>query len=304
MRQKKRIEIIADHSMVEGWNDAFARLTVNRYEGQALRGFLEEMGHLIDRRDDVDQLRSNFDVDSATHRQRPNAEQRRRLYALTKGYFDTYYGTLSHLSSVVGRFSGVFGGIAHTENKPFLVWLRRYHGALPSGRNAGEFAFDELESARLFRAVLNHPQQFSPPDWSTETRPGYDVVHLVMHGAQSRSGKIPLGSSRDNIPPHMEADWRMDAPDEVSVTNCLTNASMPILSAILTRRAPDAAFVRSDTREAAAVKAVMTGGRRVSPGSNVTQLQPPIAERKDEQAVRDELKSWLSFSKAGFPNFP
>jgi hypothetical protein len=267
--------------------------SINRYEGQALRGFLEELDHLIDRRDDVDQLRSDFDTDLVTRLQRPSDVQRRRLYSLTKVYFDTYYGSLSHLSSVVGRFAKIFGGVAHTDNKSFLEWLKKYHAALPSERNAGALVFHELESARLFRALLNHPQQFSPPDWSTETRPGYDVVHLVMHGAQSRSGKIPPGSSRDNMWPHLNADWRMDAPDEVSVTNCLANASMPILSAILTHRTPDAAFVRSDTRQAAALKTVMTGGHRITPGSNVTQVQAPAAEKKNERAARNELKSWL-----------
>jgi hypothetical protein len=209
MEHRKRIEHIFDHATIEAWSDALARLTFNRYEGQALRGFLEEMDHLIDRRDDVDQLRSDFVVDVVTHRHRPNNAQRRRLYSLTKVYFDTYYGALSHLSSVVGRFYRVFGGVAHTDNKSFLVWLNKYHEALPSNLNVGAFAFHELESARQFRALLNHPQQFSRPDWSTETRPNYDVVHVVMHGAQSRSGKIPPGSSRENIPPHMNADWRM-----------------------------------------------------------------------------------------------
>jgi|GEM_PF-6667601 len=269
MEHKKPIEHIVDHATIHSWSEAFEKLTFNRYEGQALRGFLEEMEHLIERRDDVDQLRSSFDPSPITGRPSPDAAQRRRLYSQTKMYFDTYYGALSHLSSVVGRFSKVFGGVAHTDNKSFLEWIKKYHAARSGQQVAGRIAFHDLESARLFRALLNHPQQFSPPDWSTEIGRSYTVVHIVMHGAQSRSGRIPPGSTRNNIPSVMNADWRMDAPDEVSVTNSLTNAAMPIISAVLAQRRPDAAFVRSDIRQADALKTVMTGGKRISPGANI-----------------------------------
>ncbi|NWL26702.1 hypothetical protein DM794_06445 [Paenarthrobacter ureafaciens] len=271
MERKKAIEQILDHAAIEAWSNAFGKLSFNRYEGQALRGFLEEMDHLIDRRDDIDRLRSEFQASPATGNLQPDSAQQRRLYSLTKIYFDTYYGALSHLSSVVGRFSKVFGGVAHTDNKSFLVWLEKYHANLSRELNAGKIVFRELESARQFRALLNHPQQFSPPDWATEVRPTYNIVHIVMHGAQSRSGKIPPGSTRSKIPSVLNADWRMDAPDEVSVTNCLANASMPILSEILAQRGPAAAFVRVDTRQAEALKAVRTGGRRISPGANITK---------------------------------
>jgi hypothetical protein len=69
------------------------------------------------------------------------------------------------------------------------------------------------------------------------------------------------------------------------VTNCLANASLPILSEILAQRRPDAAFVRSDIRQAAALKTVMTDGRRVSPGANIIQFQPPI-DGKEGRASR------------------
>ena len=121
----------------------------------------------------------------------------------------------------------------------------------------------------------------------------YDVVHLVMHGAQSRSGKIPPGTRRDMIPPFVEADWRMEAPDEVSVTNCLANAAAPILSAILSQRRPDAAFVGIDSRKVDSDATVLTGGRRISPGSNVGSSQPTAPAEKDVNAVRNELRAWL-----------
>lgn len=274
MEHKKSIEYIVDHATIHAWAEAFEKLSFNRYEAQALRGFLEEMEHLIDRRDDVDQLRSSFAPSPVTGHLTPDIDQRRRLYSLTKIYFDTYYGALSHLSSVVARFSKIFGGVAYADNKPFLEWLKKYHAGRSGQQIAGRIEFNDLESARLFRAVLNHPQQFSPPDWSTETGLTYNVVHIVMHGAQSRSGKIPPGSTRSHIPPAMNADWRMDAPDEVSVTNSLTNAAMPIISEILTQRRPDAAFVRSDARQSAALNTVRTGGRRVLPGTNITPAKP------------------------------
>ena len=95
------------------------------------------------------------------------------------------------------------------------------------------------------------------------------------------------------IPPFIDADWRMDAPDEVSVTNCLVNVAMPILSAILAQRAPEAAFIHADSRQADALKTVMTGGRRISPGSNITKAQPTGAGQQDDQVIRSELRSWL-----------
>lgn len=150
----KRIEQIIDQSAIEAWIAAFANCEFNRYGRQALRGFLEEMEHHRDRRDDVDQLRSGFEIDPESRRQRPNEIQRRRLYSTTKIYFDTYYGALSHLSSVVGRFSKIFGGVAYADNKPFLAWLRKYHAGLPVNINAGNIAFHQLEAARLFRARL------------------------------------------------------------------------------------------------------------------------------------------------------
>lgn len=293
MQHRKRIEHVVDHSTVDAWSDAFALLEFNRYEGQAVRGFLEEMEHLIEHRDDVDLLRSGFAVDPRTGRQWPDDRQKRRLYSSTKIYFDTYYSALSHLSSVVARFSKIFGGVAYTENKPFLTWLEKYHADLPAHFNVGSLVFHELESARRFRALLNHPQQFSPPDWSTETRPFYDVVHIVMHGAQSRTGKIPPGSRHDMIPPFVEADWRMDAPDEVSVTNCLTNVAAPILSAVLAQRRPDAAFVNADSRKAASDATVLTGGRRLRPGSNISTPQPVKPTARDVHVVRGEVASWL-----------
>lgn len=85
----------------------------------------------------------------------------------------------------------------------------------------------------------------------------------------------------------------MEAPDEVSLTNCLANASVPILSSILAERRPDAAFVNRDSRLAAAAKTVMTGGRRVSPSLSITIAQPSDVGKKDEHELRSKVNSWL-----------
>ena len=288
---RKRITRIVTHDVVTAWEEALGELSFNQYEGQALRGFLEEMGHLIDNRDALDRLRAEFGDDGTTMLPGPSSSQMRPMYSLTKIYFDTYYSALSHLSSVVARFSRIFGGVAYSDNKRFLEWITIRYKSLPSHMNVNQLAFEELEAARKFRALLNHPQQFPVIDWSTASYLGsYDVVHLVLHGPQQRNGGIPPGTTREVVPPFIQADWKMDAPDEVSVTNCLTNVASAVLSEVLAHRRTGAAFVRMENRIDDARRSLNTGGRVISPGSNIAAAPMPT---KDDVTARAELQSWF-----------
>lgn len=177
---------------------------------------------------------------------------------------------------MVSRFSKVFGGVAINENKPFLDWLKRLSEGMSPRHGAHVRAFAQLEDARLFRSVLNHPQQFPVSDWMTETRNDYPLAHVVLFGPQSRSGKIPEGSWRGPLPEELECDWRMDAPDEVSVTNCLANVSGVVLAAILAERGRLAPFLSPEESARRAIDAVSDVARRVPAGSNVALPKPIV----------------------------
>jgi hypothetical protein len=256
VEMKKRIQFVFSTDAISHWETAFAAMEFNRYEAQTLRGFFEEMHHLTERRDDIDELRFSCDVGPESGMRIPDNNQKRMLYSRTKVYFDTYYGALSHLSSVVARFSRVFGGIAISDNGPFLNWLRDFCESFGPYDQLGHLSAAELEKGRLFRALLNHPQQFPVLDWSTETRPGYEVLHLVLHGPESRNGKIPRGSTRDWLHGQVDADWRMEAPDEVSLTNCLANGAMMCLAAIYAARAPGSTFRPAESRMSDALRII------------------------------------------------
>jgi hypothetical protein len=232
--------------VVEGWQKAFEGLSFNQFEAQALRGFFEEMENLLDALDGLQSVRSQCDKSPITGWPAPTEKQRRLIYNRTKNYFDTYYGALSHLSSVVSRFSKVFGGKAFSDNAKFVRWMKDFVG-LPYEESGRDNTFFFLENARLFRALLNHPQQFPVLDWSTETSYNYRVPRLVLHGPESRSGVIPNGSSRANLP-WVNAAWRFDAPPEVSVTNSLANAAVSVLAAVLADRLPGSTFITTKER--------------------------------------------------------
>jgi hypothetical protein len=232
--------------VVEHWQKAFEPLSFNEFEAQALRGFLEEMENLLDALYGLEDVRNQCDKSPLTGWPAPTEKQRRLIYNRTKNYFDTYYGALSHLSSVVSRFSKIFGGKAFSDNAKFVRWMKDIVG-LPYEGTGRDNTFFFLEQARLFRALLNHPQQFPILDWSTETSYDYQVPKLVLHGPESRSGVIPKGSSRANLP-WVKAAWRFDAPQEASVTNSLANAAVSILASVLADRLPLSTFINTTER--------------------------------------------------------
>lgn len=79
-----QIQFVLDDDTVSSWQRSFSALSLNRYEGQALRGYFDEMRHLLKRRDEIDRIRLVLETDPETGRQIPNEYQRVELYAATK----------------------------------------------------------------------------------------------------------------------------------------------------------------------------------------------------------------------------
>lgn len=232
---------------INRWQQAFDPLSLNRFEGQALRAFFEEMGYLLGAQNSLDDLRRECATSPMTGWPSPNEEQIPTFYNRTKIYYDTFYSALSHLSSVVVRFSRVFGGRTFMDNARFVAWLKRRDVLPYEVGGSTDWTFNLLERARLFRALLNHPQQFPVIDWSTESSNIYRVPRVVLHGPASRSGAVPVGSSKI-MHSYLEGDWRFEAPQESSVTNSLGNVSVTILAEIIVDRSPGSAFAVRDQR--------------------------------------------------------
>jgi len=261
----KNIEVTFETDDLNVWRKTFDRVNLNVYEGTALRRLFDELENLVDVRDRVQDLRDTFAISRQSGNEIPNEQQRRELYLRTKTYFDTYYGTLSHLSSVVARFSKVFERRAFSDNRPFVRWLVDRYPDLGPAHGAG------LESARLFRTILNHPQQFPVSFWRTETEPMRLNTYLVIYGPESRAGRIPPGSTREGRLRLEMGDWEMAAPSEFSVTNNIASMSLLVLVDILSQRKRGASFYADPRRSADAI----------------ADLSPQRAETKWELYVRD-----------------
>lgn len=230
---------------LQRWRGAFEDARVNPFQARALGGFFGEVGFLIEARDALDEFRDTMPR-SQIGRDAPNERQRERLYFLTKSFFDTYYSALSHLSSVLVRFSSIFGELRLTENRRLVLWL---------GGNLELVHHDvlvDVERSRLFRAVVNHPQQFPVVDWHTATDNENTNAHVVLHGPASRSGKIPPGATRHHPYVGEMYDWTMRAPDEVSATNSFAIAASECLFKILDSVLPGQSFRGAGASRAAA----------------------------------------------------
>lgn len=240
----------------------FASLSLNRYEALAVQGMLEALENLIARQAVMDDLRKTFPM-SPTGMQQPTPDQRRRLFELTKAFFDSYYSTMSHVLSVVARFSSVFGRITFTEITPFIPWLGAHAQFMSHG------AIEDLERARLFRAILNHPQQFPVVDWGTSVDAGTrELAYVHLFGPESPKGKIPPGSTRSD-PLAAPGDWVMNAPDELSVLNCVSNAATFTVIDVLAARSAGSSFKSAETRRNEAITFVFG---RPPPGVDAATL--------------------------------
>ncbi len=238
---------------VQQIDDAFRTLTLNRYEGLAVQGLIEALRHLIARQQAMDECRRKFGVSKTGHEQ-PTPSQQQELFDLTKMYFESYYSAMGHVLSVVARFSGVFGQVTYTEITPFLKWLSKRSPYMSHGE------FEELERARLFRAIIGHPQQFPAVDWATSVDVGTrEHTYITLFGPESRKGVIPPGSTRSD-PLAAAGDWVMNPPDELSVLNCVGSAVMFVAIEVLIARTVGSSFKPAESRRGDAIKLVLGPG--------------------------------------------
>lgn len=247
---------------VDRWERLLGQLELNWYQGKALQGFYESCRELMWRRDEVDAFRMLttvhvYDRDQTT------------LHRTTKAYFDTYYTALSYLSGVIARFQTVFIG-NFTENAPLLKWAATRYPEV------GLKDHDLLEEARLFRALLSHPQQFSVMDWASADYLDVDNFRIVLHGPSGRGkNPIPPGARTEGTVLRATSDWAFEAPADYRVTNAFFVLAEEVIADLYSKLAPRSSF-KPDVTIAAARELLI----------------PPLDEMKSEnRRVESTMRS-------------
>ncbi|GHF04700.1 hypothetical protein GCM10011600_01450 [Pseudolysinimonas yzui] len=203
----------------------------------------EECERLLTMRDRVDEVRDRIPrpIEEVYAWHWPTSRQQRELFNVTRDFFEAYYSALSSVSGVIARFVPAFG-VNFSDNGPLLKWARAEISELTHDRST------ELERARVFRALLAHPQQFPAYDWLTATRDGYEYIHVVLIGPKGR-GKNPYPPGTSSEPFAGHGDWHFEAPDEVSVSNCLMSLALSVLARVWVAIAHRSHFHRQQTVE-------------------------------------------------------
>lgn len=183
---------------------------------QAARHLRESMYKLLRYRDRVDAVRETFSANALTGQVSPTAKQQHDLYDTTVDFFQTFYVAVSAWASFFVRIAGDLGTNSPSANSvaKLIGWMTRPQPRLSAIDTAHG---DVLESARAFRALIDHPSGSQPFDWASFDDGSGAVVRVMLFGPK-RSGSIPPGAS-DGDGPLGEAGWAFLAPDEVSVTN-------------------------------------------------------------------------------------
>ncbi|MCM3696897.1 hypothetical protein [Microbacterium oleivorans] len=228
--------------VLDVWEGALGRLSVNQYESAAITRALESMEHLIDCRDAVDSARDavrRADDDSKLT-YNPTQYQQKQLFRVVSTFYDAFYSTVSAWSGVVSRFSDVFAR-TFPNNTAFLKW---FDTTYPEQHDASL----ELERARAFRAMLAHPQSFPPYSFATRATQWDGGLAVVVHGPYARGQqKIPGGAQDAHPMLGTTGGWEFEAPDEVSVANCVSILAEGVLAAILSSRTAKSAFAKPIT---------------------------------------------------------
>lgn len=229
------------NSDVLGYLMAKAQATrPNRYQSLALLGFEEAFQRLLERRDAIDEIRMTFSVQSLAERAELSDAEQKRLYERTEQFFQAFYTALSQLNSVVVRHSDVFGQLNLRSQKQFVEWVSAVSGEEDHEVRTG------LERSRLFRAMLDHPEDFPPYTWATQNSFDNLLFHVLLHGPATRSGTIPRGATREH---YRQVDaWHFAAPDEVSVTNNLGKVALRCIALMYDSKAPGQAFRSTQMR--------------------------------------------------------
>lgn len=156
------------------------------------------------------------------------AQHIHELFDRTELYFQSYYAALSALNGVVARFGGQFGQVPTESMASFLAWIQQRY---PEGE-----IYDILESARAFRGLLEHPNQYAMYSWNTMGGGG-TARYVEAYGAVLNA-RAPSGSVRVDF-----ADgpgWYFPAPFDGFVTKIFGYLSIRIVLeiAVSTRNLP------------------------------------------------------------------
>lgn len=206
---------------VAQWMHEFTHWESTDSQKQATEHLGECLGRLLEKRNDVQLARGAFAPVSVFYpNSRPTQLQQNRLHTATTDFFQTYYAAISSFVSFIKRHSDVFGEAPHNSNARFISWYKT-HALFP------EDVIPLMESARSFRALLDHTASHQPYNWHTvELAPGFTSIVLI--GPAARASQIPTGAE-----PLDDERWQFVAPDEDLVCWALAvqlNATILVIS--------------------------------------------------------------------------
>ncbi|MCM3696896.1 hypothetical protein [Microbacterium oleivorans] len=233
------ISRFANAHLIDAWVRAFEQTRANPFEQAALVAFFEGARTLLERRNTIDDVRREHAWEGAIAGDgRVTHGQQMKLYRATRAFFDEMYTNLSLINGIISRHYSVFE-TNFSENAPMLTWLARRYPDLQHE------LFTDLERARLFRAILAHPQQFPPYTWSTATNPSH-LTFVVLWGPLGRGkNPVPRGATTSHPGAHLMPGWQFEAPDEVSVSNSLLGVGVEVLSEVYASLSARSPFRRS-----------------------------------------------------------
>lgn len=193
---------------VARWWHEFDHANFDLAQRQAVQTLSESMMRVLGKRDDLQAARGVFGYVSVYGVHEPSRRQQQNLYHATEEFFHAYYVAISDLSSLIKRMSKSFGSPPSNSIGKFITWW--------GNSNHSMFMDSEgavLESARAFRAMINHRADRPTYNWHTANDHG--LVRIILLGPASRSGVIPDGAV------HTREGWSFLAPDEDRVTTAL-----------------------------------------------------------------------------------
>lgn len=191
------------HRLVYATHNA-DHVNLNPAQRLAVQHLREQLGRLLRKRDAYAAFIRTADDSPLGVGKRPSRDQQDVAYELTQGFFEQVYATLSALASVHGR---IRLHLSETEppinsNDKFLNW---WESVAENGWLA--LRVDTVRAARDFRTVFMHPQMWPVFDWGTAG--AQDDIRVVLHGAESSKGNIPVGADRSGD----GTTWEFFAPD-------------------------------------------------------------------------------------------
>lgn len=190
------------------WVHEFDHGNLSPEQIKAVHTVSQSMERLLAKRDDVQVARGAFFPVSIYPANGPTLAMQKRLYHATEEFFQAFYVAVVDLSSLVKRISQVFGAPPSNSVAKFIKWW--------GASNYSFFMETEatvLESARAFRAMLDHRADRPTYVWHTGNFDGF--VRILLLGQLGNSGKLPEGAVT-----HPEG-WAFLAPDEDRVTTAL-----------------------------------------------------------------------------------